>query len=121
MSSVSGQSFSNFVGDAITNSIQAIEPISSMTKYNISGLSILLKSNPEFIRLCKIMSVKYGSFVKTPPEIQLLFLIATMTYITVQKNNQSSKLKEMLNEPYQPPQTQLKDKEKLPDVLIMKL
>jgi len=89
----------NFIMDGIFSSIRAIEGLSSNTKnYNLSGLSDILKNNQQFIKLVKQLSVKYGCFSKVSPEIQLLFIVLTASYICTIKNKQRNEIEKMLSQ-----------------------
>jgi hypothetical protein len=45
------------------------------------------------------MYLKYNVFSKIPPETQLLMLIATTSYICINKNKNKDSLEAYLNEP----------------------
>ena len=88
-----------FITDSVLQSIKLIEGVSSITRnYNISGLSDLLKSNPQFHKLLKQLYVKYNTFSQIPSEYQLLMLVATSSFICVQKNRNKSQINSYLNE-----------------------
>lgn len=89
-----------FLVDSILSSIKMIEGVSAVTKnYNITGLSDMLKVNPHFHSLAKQLMVKYGVFSATPPEMQMVFLVATTAYICKNKNAKKGELMTFLNEP----------------------
>ena len=119
-STVNSSCVNNFISDAVTSTLLMIEPISANSSYNISGLSALLKTNKDFIRQCKLLSIKYGGFSNMPVEIQLVFTISMTAYIVVGKNRNSGVIKDILNEPYIPKIT-TKIPEKLPDTITLKL
>jgi len=88
-----------FITDSVLQSIKLVEGVSSITRnYNISGLSDLLKSNPQFHKLLKQLYVKYNTFSQIPSEYQLLMLVATSSWICVQKNRNKSQINSYLNE-----------------------
>jgi len=88
-----------FITDSVLQSIKLIEGVSSITRnYNISGLSDLLKSNPQFHKLLKQLYVKYNTFSQILAEYQLLVLVATSSFICVQKNRNKSQINSYLNE-----------------------
>ena len=91
----------DFLNDSLINCIKMIEGVSSKTKYNISGLSTLLKSNKQFHQLSKQLFLKYNCFSKIPAEYQMLFLISTTAYICMNKNKNAGQLNDFLNEPIQ--------------------
>ena len=89
-----------FITDSVLQSLKVVEGVSSLTKgYNISGLSDLLKSNPQFHKLLKQLYVKYNTFSQIPPEYQLLMLVSTSSFICVQKNRNKNQINSYLNEP----------------------
>jgi hypothetical protein len=93
-----------FITDSVLQSLKIVEGVSSITKgYNISGLSDLLKSNPQFHKLLKQLYVKYNTFSQIPPEYQLLMLVSTSSFICVQKNRHKSQLENYLNAPIPQP------------------
>jgi hypothetical protein len=88
------------VTEGILASLKIIEGVSARTKYNVSGLSIILGSNPQFHSLVKQLYLKYGgNYASVPPEYQLVFLVATSSYICVQKNANKSAMNDYLNTP----------------------
>ena len=87
-----------FVLDSIFQSLKMIEGYSAKTKYNISGLSDLLRMNKQFNSLCKQLMLKYGTFMNTPIEIQTGIIVVTSAYIMVQKNNKKNELNNYFNE-----------------------
>ena len=89
-----------FITDSILQTIKGIEGFSSRTKFNISGLSDLLKSQKKFKDLVMQLSLKYGNFMAVPAEYQLLIMVMTSAFICVQKNKNTSKIEEMLSQTY---------------------
>ena len=97
---VSINSVDDFLLDSIIQSIKVIEGASSHTQnYNIVGLADILKSNPQFINLCKQLFIKYGSYSKIEPEYQMLFLVVTTAYVVRNKNKEKKNIEAFLNEP----------------------
>ena len=89
-----------FFNDMILESIKGVEHISTYTSdYNLTGLSILLKSNKKFNTLCKQLQLKYNLFVNVPPEIQLVLIISTTAVLCVNKNKHKKELDAYLDEP----------------------
>ena len=89
-----------FITDSVLQSIKVVEGVSSLTKgYNISGLSDLLKSNPQFHKLLKQLYVKHNTFAQIPPEYQLLLIVTTSSFICIQKNRNKNQINSYLNEP----------------------
>jgi hypothetical protein len=87
-----------FITDSILQCIKLLEIPTSKTKnLNISGLSEMLKCNKEFHSLCKQLYLKYNVFSKIPPEYQLTILIATTSYICINKNKNKDSLEAYLN------------------------
>jgi hypothetical protein len=88
-----------FIIDTILGTIYTVEGFTARTSYNISGMSMMLKGNPQFIRLCKQLYLKYNSFGSTPPEILMVLLIFTTAYLCINKNKNMHSLESSLNEP----------------------
>jgi hypothetical protein len=89
----------SFILDAVFQSILVIEGVSSnFSSFNIQGLAGILRTNPKFISLCKQIFVKYGCYLRSPPEVQLLFIVSTSAFICIQKNKNRGNLNSMLNE-----------------------
>ena len=100
---ISTSNVDQFITDSILQCIKLLEIPTSKTKnLNISGLSDLLKANKEFHNLCKQLYLKYGVFNKIPPEYQLTILIATTSYICINKNKNKDSLEAYLNTPIEP-------------------
>ena len=90
----------DFITDSVLQCIKIVEGISSLSRnYNVSGLSEILKSNPQFHKLTKTLYIKYNTFAEIPPECQLTLIIATSSFICMQKNRQKEKINSFLNEP----------------------
>ena len=75
-----------------------IEPMTVKTKFNIRGLTDLLKSNKQFNILSKQIFLKYGFYSNVGVEYQCLLIIISSLYITVNKNNNRSSIESYLNE-----------------------
>ena len=91
-----------FFNDMVLECIKGVESISAHTEnYNISGVSILLKSNKKFNTLCKQLQLKYNVFVNVPPEIQLILIISTTSMLCMNKNKNKASLNAYLDEPIQ--------------------
>ena len=88
----------SFLMDSVYSSLNLIEPLTVKTKFNIRGLSDLLKSNKQFNSLTKQMLLKYGCYSNVAPEYQILLMIVSSVYITVNKNNNRSSIESYLNE-----------------------
>lgn len=97
---VSINTLDEFLTDSVLRCIQVVEGVSAnYERYDISGCTDALKSNKEFHKLCKLCWVKYGSFLKLPPEYQLLMIVSTTAYMCNMKNRQKRELKAFLNSP----------------------
>jgi len=97
---ISTSNVDQFITDSILQCIKLAEIPTSKTKnLNITGLSDMLKANKEFHNLCKQLYLKYGVFNKIPPEYQLTILIATTSYICINKNKNKDSLEAYLNQP----------------------
>lgn len=94
-------SVDSFLIDSILESIKVIEGITNnfLPKYNILGLSLMLKSNPQFHHLAKQLMVKYGVYGSMPPEYQLLFIVISSSWICISKNQNKDKINNILDEP----------------------
>lgn len=90
-------SLDSFMLDSILQCMKLVEGASSVTNYDITGCADMLKSNAEFHRLCKMLFIKYGVFSKVPPEMQLLMLVSTTSYLCIQKNKSKSSINAYLN------------------------
>jgi hypothetical protein len=77
-----------FIIDGIIESLKMVEGYSSKTKYNITGLSNVLKGNPQFISLSKQLTMKYGKFSQIPLEVQMGFVIMGGAYFCIVSNQQ---------------------------------
>jgi hypothetical protein len=88
-----------FIVDAILATIGSLEGFTKRTSFNISGMSMMLKTNPQFHHLCKQLYLKYNSFGSIPAEYQLIILLFTTSYICINKNKNISSLENTLNEP----------------------
>lgn len=78
-----------FLTDSILSTLKMVEYASIRTKYNISGLSELLKKNPQFTQLSKQLYLKYKVFSKIPPEYQMLMLVSTSAWICLETNKKA--------------------------------
>ena len=88
-----------FLNDMIFECIKGAEQLSTNTEnYNISGLSMLLKSNKKFNKLCKQLQLKYNLFVNVPIEIQLILIISTTSVLCMNKNKNKAELTKYLEE-----------------------
>ena len=92
-------SYDNFLSDSILQTIRLIEGGTKATRYDISGCADMLKANPQFNNLLKQLYVKYNVFTKIPPEIQMVLLISTTSYICLNKNKNKGLINEYLNQP----------------------
>ena len=90
-----------FVTDGILQSLKAIEglTVTNNNNYNITGLSDMLKLNPEFKSLCKQLYLKYGTFTNISPEYKMMFLVFTSAYIVRNKNKNKAAINEFLDTP----------------------
>ena len=96
---VSTDSVEQFLTDSIMQSLKMIEGVSSYTKYDISGLTDLLKGNKQFNTLMKQLYIKYKVFSQVPIEYQAILLVSTTAYICLMKNKKKKELNEFLNQP----------------------
>jgi hypothetical protein len=89
---VNTSSVEQFLTDSILHCIEITEGVSKRSKFNISGCSKALNSNPKFHDLCKMLYVKYKVFSRIPAEYQLIMLISTTAYVMKTKNEMDSNL-----------------------------
>lgn len=75
-----------FMTDAILTSVKAVEFASIRTRYNLKGLSEMLRENNQFNLLIKQLYLKYKVFAKMPVEIQLMMVVGTSAWICIEKN-----------------------------------
>ncbi len=92
-------SYDNFLSDSILQTIKLVEGGTTATRYDISGCADMLKGNPQFNNLLKQLYVKYNVFTKIPPEIQMVLLISTTSYICINKNKNKHLMNEYLSQP----------------------
>lgn len=99
---ISLDSVDTFIMESVFYSIKMIEGFSARTKnYNIEGLADMLKQNPDFIKLAKQLYLKYNTFENIPPEYQMMMIVATSTYVCLQKNKNKSQMEDLLNQPFE--------------------
>ena len=94
---VNCSSVEDFLNDSILQCLKMIEGASSYTRYDVSGMSDLLRQNKQFHQLSKILYIKYKVFSNIPPEYQMVMLMATTAYVCVEKNKRKASLEEYLN------------------------
>ena len=87
-----------FINDSIFHCIKLIEPLSTNTRFNINGLSSMLKLNPQFLNLVNRLILKYNLFSNTPIEYQFLMCISTSIYLTIQMNKSKPSMEQFLNQ-----------------------
>ena len=88
----------NFINDSIFHSIKMLEPLTINTRFNITGLSSMLKLNPQFLNLTNRLILKYNLFSNTPIEYQFLMCISTSIYLTIQMNKSKPAMEQFLNQ-----------------------
>ncbi len=86
-----------FITDAILQTIKLSEYASCRTKFNLTGLTELLKQNVQFNSLCKQLYLKYKVFNAIPPEYQLGMIVATSAWICIEKNKSNSVLNKIID------------------------
>ena len=91
-------SIDSFLMDSLYTGLSLIEPITQKTKFDIRGLSDILKSNKQFNSLTKQMLLKYGCYSNVGPEYQVLLIIISSVYVIVNKNNNRENINNYLNE-----------------------
>ena len=89
----------NEVDCYITDGIyECIKLLTIHTKYDVSGLSTVLKLNSKFNSMCQKLLLKYNCFLNTPIEYQMIMIVTTSVYLTIQKNQCKPALNEYLNQ-----------------------
>ena len=84
-----------FISDCIYYILQILETTSQRyPNYNLKGITDALKNNVQFNELMKILSVKYGVFSNTPPEIQMSIIVISTAYLTIMNNRKERDLLE---------------------------
>ena len=91
-------SIDGFILDSILSCIKMCENYSQDTDYDISGLSFLLKSNPQFISLAKQLFIRYNVFSNVPIEYQMCMCVVSTSYLCIQKNKNKSSINSYLDE-----------------------
>jgi hypothetical protein len=88
-----------FLTDSVLSCLKVVETVSTHTeKFNVSGMTAMLKNNPQFHKLCRLLYIKYHVFSNVPPEYQMVLLVATTAMICNQKNKNKGGLDQFLNE-----------------------
>ena len=101
---VSSSNGDTFVTDSILQCIKLVEGVSANTKkYNVSGLSEMLRNNVQFNSLMKQLYLKYSIFENIPPEYQIVLVVITSAYICKNMNSKREELNQYLNEPITAP------------------
>ena len=88
----------NYINDSIYHCIKMIEQFTCKSKYDITGLSNMLKMNPQFDIMCKKLMLKYNCFSNTPLEYQMIMLVSTSIYLTIQMNQSKPAMEQFLNQ-----------------------
>ena len=81
-------SIETFVTEAALQIISTGEQLSAHTRFNMSGLTKMLKENPNFNSLCRQLYLKYQVFSNVPPEQQLLLIVVTSAWVCIARNKQ---------------------------------
>jgi hypothetical protein len=90
----------SFIMDSVFQVLLITENISSRTQnFNFSGLTAMLKMNPNFMSVCKQCFIKYGCYANAPAEFQLLVIISTTAFVCIGKNKSKESFNNFLNEP----------------------
>ena len=71
-------------------SLKTVEGYSKLTKFDITGTSDILNSNPKYHQLVKQLYLKYNLFSNVPVENQLIMLVSTTCAFSYYKNKQSN-------------------------------
>ena len=93
------QTVDSFLTNSIYDAILMIEPYSkNISKYDISGISAALRVNPNVDKLLKQIILKYNFCANTSPELQLLIIVVTTGYMTIQKNSNKDSINKYLDQ-----------------------
>ena len=87
-----------FVLDSILSCCKMMEGYTVESDYDISGLSTLLKSNPQVNSLSRQLFIKYHIFSSVPIEYQLMMCIVSTSYLCIQKNKGRASINSYLNQ-----------------------
>ena len=87
-------SIDDFLLNSIYDTLLMIEPYTVPTRCNITGISTMLKLNPNFTSILKKLILKYDLSTSTSPEIQLIIIVTTSLYMTIQRNQQNTQINE---------------------------
>ena len=87
-----------FITDSVYEIIRLCEGLTQGSNYDVGGLTMMLRANPQFNKLIKILYVKYGVFAKIPPETQLILIVITTSFLCIQKNKGKKAIDNYLNE-----------------------
>jgi hypothetical protein len=84
--------------EMILSCIRVVEGVSSRTeRMNLSGTADMLRANPDFHKLAKMLTIKYRVFSQIPAEYQMLMLVMSTAMVARQKNIRALEVGEMLN------------------------
>ena len=89
----------SFIEETIFQSIKMCEGYSAKTRYDLSGLSLVLKHNKQFTDILKILHLKYATYLSIPPEIQCCLIISCSVAIVLNKNQNKTQRDSYLDEP----------------------
>lgn len=95
---ISTKNIDNFLTESVLNIIKMVEPLSTYTRYNITGLCDILKSNKDFHKLTKQLFLKYNCYDNIPIEYQLCMIVSVSSFICIQKNQKKKEIEAFLNE-----------------------
>ena len=88
-----------FIEESIFQSIKMCEGYSAKTRYDLSGLSLILKHNKGFTDILKVLHLKYATYLSVPPEIQCALIVSCSVAIVLNKNQNKSQRDAYLDEP----------------------
>lgn len=88
-----------FIEESIFQSIKMCEGYTAKTKYDLSGLSLVLKHNKAFTDILKVLHLKYATYLSIPPEIQCALIVSCSVAIVLNKNQNKSQRESYLDEP----------------------
>lgn len=86
--------------EMILSAVRVVEGVSSRTQsMDITGTADMLRANPEFHKLARLLTIKYRIFANVPPEWQMALLVLSTAMVARQKNMRSAEVASMLNRP----------------------
>jgi hypothetical protein len=97
---VSVGSLEDFITSTLLEVIRAAESVSARTEsLDFSGTAAILREDARFNSLCKQCLLKYGTFLRAPPEVQLALIVMCTAAMQITVNRKKKAMGAYLNEP----------------------